>query len=454
MLNSASSVLLKAEDKSEPNVLSELVPKPRTLEQTGIPARILETLLLKHLSQATDLDVQSLSHSLALSGNLVDLLLQKMKAEALVEVRSDGRFERGMRYGLTQKGRQFAQHELQRDGYLGPVPIPLEQYKELVVRQSSKHEAITPDSLKAGLSDLILPEKLVAQLGPALNSGRAIFIYGLPGTGKTYVSRRLVRLFKSNVLIPYAVCIGHQVLQVFDPIIHEMVEPPVSQSLKKEGLNTKSLRLDDGHDNRLVLCKRPEVVVGGELTAEMLEVSMDPTHKINRAPLQMKANNGILLIDDLGRQKISVDAILNRWIVPLEERIDYLSMASGEHFDIPFEQVLVFSSNFHPSRLADDAFLRRIGYKIEFEPISQDDYHYLWRQECSKHGLSLVKDCLTLVVNKLHIENGVPFLPCYPRDLVLMCSNQIDFFQLAPQIDQKLIEGVWNCYFVDQVDPE
>ncbi|MEJ2762558.1 AAA family ATPase [Photobacterium sp. MCCC 1A19761] len=419
--------------------LDEILAKPKTLEQTGVPTRVLESLLIKHLSQATDLDIVTLIDKLGLPGNLIEQLLQKLKAEALTEVRTDGRFHTGMRYGLTQKGMIMAQHELQRDGYLGPVPITIDSYKKLVCEQSSKRETITPERMKQGLSDLILSEEVISQVGPALNSGRAIFIYGLPGTGKTYISRRLVRLFESNVYIPYAVCIGNQVIQVFDPIIHT----PINTRLQR------SLHLNEGHDNRLVLCRRPEVVVGGELTAEMLEVTVDPTFRINRAPLQMKANNGIFLIDDLGRQKVSVDAILNRWIIPLEEGIDYLSLPSGEHFDIPFEQVLVFSSNIHPAKLADDAFLRRIGYKISFGPITQDDYCYLWHSECEKHGLTTAPEGLDFVIGHLHQVNNIPLLPCYPRDLVAMCSNQISFFQHPPQINHQLIEVVWRCYFVD-----
>lgn len=427
--------LLKKRPIEEPDTLTL---KPKTLEQTGLPPRLLETLIIKHLSQVTDEDVLGLSKKLGLSGNIIEQILQKQKSEAYVEVRSDGRFSSSIRYGLTNKGRNLAQHELQRDGYLGPAPISLAHYKAIVLSQTTKDEQVTPDKLCNGLNDLILPNDIIGTVGPALNSGRAIFIYGLPGTGKTYISRRLIRLFKSQVFVPYSICIGNQIIQLFDPIIHKPIQ---SQQ--------DSLLLDDGYDNRLVLCHRPEVVVGGELTADMLEVTVDPTHKINRAPLQMKANNGILLIDDLGRQKVSVDAILNRWIIPLEEKIDYLSLNSGDHFDIPFEQVLVFSSNIHPAKLADDAFLRRIGYKINFGPISADDYTTLWHNECNKHQITTTPDALEYVFNRLHKPNAVPLLPCYPRDLVAMCSNQIQFYQHHPIITPELMQTVWDCYFVN-----
>ncbi|WP_261396782.1 AAA family ATPase [Photobacterium rosenbergii] len=412
--------------------------KPKSLKDTGVSPRLLETLLIKHLSQTTDDDVISLSKKIGLSGNIVEQMLQKQKAEAFVEVRSDGRFSNSVRYGLTLKGRNLAHHELQRDGYLGPAPISLEHYKKIVLKQTTKTERISPEILRNGLEDLILPEDIVGTVGPALNSGRAIFIYGLPGTGKTYISRRLVRLFSAHIYIPYSVCVGNQVIQLFDPIIHN----PVAEQ-------SESLLLDDGYDNRLVLCHRPEVVVGGELTGDMLEVTMDSAHRVNRAPLQMKANNGILLIDDLGRQKVSVDAILNRWIIPLEEGIDYLSLNSGDHFDIPFEQVLVFSSNIHPAKLADDAFLRRIGYKINFGPISVEDYTTLWQRESQKHQLTNSPDSISFVIDTLHKTCEVPLLPCYPRDLVAMCSNQINFYELQPIITSELIKTVWACYFVN-----
>ncbi|MGF1682441.1 AAA family ATPase [Photobacterium minamisatsumaniensis] len=432
-MNVNASSLIKDES------CNQLTVKPKSIEQTGIPLRLLETLTLKHLAQSTDEDVVTLSKKMGLSGNIVEQILQKQKSEALVEVRSDGRFSTNIRYGLTDKGRHFTQYELQRDGYLGPAPISLSHYKKLVLSQSTIDETITPDILRQGLNNLILPEDIVGKVGPALNSGRAIFIYGLPGTGKTFISRRLVRLFKSQVYIPYSVCIGNQIIQLFDPIIHK----PVKQTLQT------SLLLNDGYDNRLVYCERPEVVVGGELTSEMLEVTIDPTDRVNRAPLQMKANNGMLLIDDLGRQKVSVDAILNRWIIPLEEKIDYLSMTSGEHFDIPFEQLLVFSSNIHPAKLADDAFLRRIGYKINFGPITKEDYRTLWNAECQKHSLTTKAETLTFIIEQLHPLNSVPLLPCYPRDLVTMCSNQVDFYQQEPIIDSDLIQTVWECYFVN-----
>ncbi|MGF1703666.1 AAA family ATPase [Photobacterium makurazakiensis] len=432
-MNVNASSLIKDES------CNQLTVKPKTIEQTGIPSRLLETLTLKHLAQSTDEDVVTLSKKIGLSGNIVEQILQKQKSEALVEVRSDGRFSTSIRYGLTDKGRHFTQYELQRDGYLGPAPISLSHYKKLVLSQSTKDETITPDILRQGLINLILPEDILGKVGPALNSGRAIFIYGLPGTGKTFISRRLVHLFESQVYIPYSVCIGNQIIQLFDPIIHK----PVKHSLQA------SLLLNYGHDNRLVHCERPEVVVGGELTSEMLEVTIDPTDRVNRAPLQMKANNGMLLIDDLGRQKVSVDAILNRWIIPLEEKIDYLSMTSGEHFDIPFEQLLVFSSNIHPAKLADDAFLRRIGYKIHFGPITRKDYCELWHSECQKHGLVTDSESIAYLIERLHIPSRTPLLPCYPRDLVTMCSNQINFYNHEPIITPNLIQTVWDCYFVN-----
>ncbi|MBC7002830.1 AAA family ATPase [Photobacterium sp. BZF1] len=427
------------EYKSLTDPTHPLLSKPRSIEDTGIPLRILDALLLKHLTKYADSDALQLSKRMALPGNIIELLLQQLKDNAYVEIRSDSRFSSGLRYGLTDKGRAIATLELQRDGYMGPVPISLDHYNEIVLAQSSLKHIVTPEILRNGLEGLILPDGIVNQVGPALNSGRAIFIYGLPGTGKTFISRRLVKLFDNAVYIPYAICAGAQVIQVYDPVIHKSI--PAS--------NTPSIFLDSGTDERLVQCYRPEVVVGGELTAEMLEITLDSTTRINRASLQLKANNGLLLIDDLGRQKMSVDAILNRWIIPLEERVDYLNTASGEHFEIPFEQILVFSSNIHPAQLADDAFLRRIGYKIQFGSISANDYQDLWHKECNKHQLNTPESTLSYIINQLHAYDKVPLLPCYPRDLVSMCANQIKFTQSSAIINTELIDLVWNCYFVN-----
>jgi len=423
---------------AELDELERLAPRPHSLAETGIPPRVLEMLLIKHLSHVTDLDKSALTERLALSGKLVDELLQKLKAEALVEIRSDGRFDRSLRYGLTHKGMALAQYEWQRDGYLGPAPVSLEQYRHLVLRQTSRLDYVSPDRFVKGMADVLLTESMINRLGPAINSGRAIFIYGHPGTGKTYVSRRLVRLFSTSVLIPHALCIGEQVLAIFDPLVHK----------PRGSKNRQSLRLDEGIDPRWILCERPEVVVGGELTTDMLDVGYDDSHHCNKAPLQLKANNGILIIDDLGRQKVPVDAILNRWIVPLEERIDYLSMSSGEHFEVPFEQVLVFSTNLPPQDLVDEAFLRRIGYKIEFCPISREGYLQLWQAQCAKQGVECSDEVFAYLIDELHVRDGVPLLPCHPRDLVSLCRDQINFMRLPSVLSKDLIASIWASYFV------
>jgi len=419
---------------------ARLAPRPKHLDETGIPQRVLETLLLKHLSTASDLDIATLSDRLALTGNLVELLLQKLKTEALVEIRSNGRFDKQLRYGLTHKGMDYAKREREIDGYLGPAPIPLEQYQHLVKRQTGRLEFISKQKLSRALADLEINEHILNQVGPAVNSGRAIFIYGRAGTGKTYLSRRLVRIFSSKVLIPYAVCVGHQVIQLFDPLIHQSVDLSPSTSL----------RLDEGHDQRLQICKRPEVVVGGELTTDMLEIRYDPARRVNQAPLQMKANNGILLLDDLGRQQCSVDAILNRWIVPLEEKRDFLALSSGAHFEMPFEQILIFSTNLNPEDLADEAFLRRIGYKIEFHPMDEAAYRRLWKKECENYEVECPEGILAYVIMMLHRRYDVPFLPCHPRDLISMSRNQLEFEEQPPVLNERVLEQIWHSYFVNE----
>ncbi|WP_413110998.1 AAA family ATPase [Thaumasiovibrio sp. DFM-14] len=414
--------------------------KPTQLSELDVPERLLEALLLKHLQQSIEANVIQLSDKLAIPGNLIEQIVRKLKTDALLEVKSQFGAT-SLTYTLTQKGRQIAQLELQRDGYLGPAPISLSLYRQLITHQAQLKEELSPDTFSAALSDVILSADTVNLLGPALNSGRAIFIYGLPGTGKTYISKRLIRLYNTPVYIPYAIYVNNQIIQVFDPILHHPVEQQHNRLL-----------LSDGNDTRLILCERPEVVVGGELTSDMLEISVDQIRNINLAPLQMKANNGILIIDDLGRQRVSVDSILNRWIVPLEEKIDYLTLSSGEHFKIPFEQVLVFSSNIHPKKLADDAFLRRIGYKIEFKPVSSNDYKQLWRAGCESHGLSIGPESIDYITHTLHRRFDIPLLPCYPRDLSLMCKNQIDFHRHPPTVTTALIDSAWQSYFVDEIN--
>jgi hypothetical protein len=283
---------------------------------------------------------------------------------------------------------------------------------------------------------------LLDQLGPALNSGRAIFIYGSAGTGKTFIAKRLAAALPGLVLVPHAILVNETVIRVFDPQAHLEIAPLQAPS---------HLLLGQGVDPRYVQCERPVIVSGGELAAEMLELQCDSRTREFTAPLQMKANNGLLLIDDLGRQRIDPRTLFNRWIVPMEEQCDYLTGASGQHFRAPFDLVLVFSTNLDPTELADEAFLRRIGSKISFKPVSRQQYERIWDDVCNARGLNCAPDVLDFVIRELYGRCGTPMLPCHPRDLLGMAVDYESYLG-GGEITAETMRWAWDNYFVESQD--
>ncbi len=415
-----------------------LAPKPKTLEETGLSESLLLELLTKHLYSGGVLTKEQLVMRLALAGGIVQELLNSAKKLAWVENRQttlDGQ----MRFALSSAGELHAKQASARNGYIGPAPIPLEQYTKVCIAQTSRNNTVTLDMLEAGLSNLILPQNLIHKIGPALNSTKPILIYGAPGTGKSYLCRHLNQILGDLVLIPYAISINNEIIQVFDPELHHT---------SNDAPKSPSLMLQSGYDPRWIKCRRPLRITGGELTAEMLEVQFDNHSRTYMAPLQLKANNGILLLDDLGRQKISAKQLFNRWIIPMEERRDFLALQTGEHFEIPFELVLLFSTNLAPKELVDEAFLRRLGYKIHFEALNKELYQKVWFQVCNDFNLECDDTSFEHVVQHYHKVHQKPLMPCYPRDILSIVADQIKFLQMPPKVTPELIETAWKTYFV------
>nr|MDQ2694286.1 AAA family ATPase [Pseudomonadota bacterium] len=374
----------------------------------------------------------------ALAGPILEELLNFLRAEACVEVRGSNGGS-GLRYALTDRGRAAALDALLRGGYVGPAPVPLEDYSRVVQAQSVHHCVITKDILHDAFAGVVVPEALLDQLGPALHSGRAIFVYGPAGTGKTYISRRLALLVGDVVLIPHAIAVGDIVIQFFDPVVHR----PVSADDAGPGL-----LLEQGFDPRFIRCYRPAVVTGGELTLDMLELHYDPATRQYQAPIQLKANNGTFMVDDLGRQKAATADLLNRWIVPMEERRDFLSVGAGRHFPVPFDMVLLFSTNINPLDLADEAFLRRIGYKVRFDYLTADAYAAIWRQVCREQHIECRPEVLPYVLDELHGGQRVPLLPCHPRDLLGLAVDRCRYLGEPPLVGIEAIRWAWRNYFI------
>jgi predicted ATPase with chaperone activity len=418
---------------------SRLAPRPARLADTGLSETFLADLIAKHLFDRGTLSLGELSTILALAGSIIEGVLNFMRAEARVEIRPGQASTGGLAYTLTDRGRAAALDAMMRSGYLGPAPVPLRHYAEIARAQTIHKRSVTQESMRAAFRDVVLDRQLLDRLGPALNSGRAMFLYGEPGTGKTYISQRLSRLFRQPVLIPHSITIDESVVQIFDPLVHKKLQQ------KPNGGN---LKLEKGHDARFVVCERPVVVTGGELTIEMLDVHYEPSTRLYEAPLQLKANNGMFIIDDMGRQKASPEAVFNRWIIPMEEKRDYLSLGSGRHFTAPFDVVLVFSTNINPLDLADEAFLRRIGYKIEFATLSVEQYERIWRDACVHYEVEYESDLLDYLINQLHTKKHVPLLPCHPRDLLGMAVDHAVYEDNSRNVTIDHLRWAWDNYFV------
>ena len=421
--------------------LEALAPRPNKLEETGLDQTFLVDLVSKHLLDGGILTLADLSDRLALAGPVVRSLLEFMRAEARIEVRGVARdgSSANLRYALTDLGRAGAQNAMSRSGYVGPAPVPLADYIETVKAQTVHGVDVRSTDMDRVFADIVLRDELRDKIGPALNSGRAIFIYGHAGTGKTYISQKLVRLFPDLTLVPYAISINETVVEVYDPVLH-----------RKADLNIASpnVMLGDGHDPRYACCERPRIIAGGELTADMLEVRYDANTRRYQAPMQLKANNGIFIIDDMGRQRVAPETVFNRWIVPMEEKVDYLSLGSGRHFSVPFDVILLFSTNLDPTDIADEAFLRRIGYKIKFPTLEPDEYETIWNDFCREADITCADDTLSYTIRDLHEAHDVPLLPCHPRDLLSMAAEMSVYGGGGRHVTKESMQQAWANYFV------
>ena len=417
----------------------QLAPRPATLADTGLSQLFLADLVSKHLLVAGVLDLMVVARRLALPGSIVEEIIGFLRTEGRAELRASRDNSPVLRFGLTERGRALANDALQRDGYVGPAPVTLVDYERVVHAQSVGSASLSRAEVHAAFADTVIDPGLLDRLGPAVHSGRAVFVYGPAGTGKTFIARRLSRLLGPPVLLPHAVIVGDSVVGYFDPNVHRRVELPETGA---------SALLSAGHDARFVLCERPVVACGGELTLDRLELQYEVSTRRYSAPLQMRANTGLLLIDDLGRQRVDPVDLFNRWIVPLEERRDQLSLNTGLHFSVPFDLVLIFSTNLDPKELADEAFLRRIGYKIRFTPASREAYLAIWSQVCRLNDVQCDPRLAAYLVDQLYPRDDKPLLPCHPRDLLGLALDYMRYSGTGT-ITEQALEWAWRNYFVE-----
>ena len=396
---------------------------------------LLEDLALKILCLSGPLSLRELVAQTRLSFGVVNELLRRLRSEGLCEV--TGMTGNIPQIAITSPGRSRALEFLSVNHYAGPAPVSLENYRQQVREQSVRNVDVNPPAVERAFAHLVLDEQILEKLGTALNSGTSIFLYGPSGAGKTTIAAAIAQVLSNDrVWIPYAVEVEGQIISVYDPDVHAKVEDPAAQS----------------GDARWVLCHRPTVLVGGELSIEMLELQFNPTTKFYTAPVQMKANNGVLIIDDFGRQRLRPEELLNRWVVPLDRRIDFLSLAGGKKVEIPFEPCVVFATNLDPSTLADEAFLRRIQTKIKVGAVSEQQFHAIFRAVCSTCNLQCETDVVDELIRVIRRELKEPLRACHPRDLVNQICWKARYKQTEPCLDRDALLAAVDSYFVRETD--
>jgi hypothetical protein len=424
-------------------VLSEAPRLPRSIEETGVPFADLFRLMMKTI-YAENLEApSSVSESLRLPYALIGQMLKEAADRKLVEpLTSAGGAGAETRFALTGAGRSYAMDSLEQSQYTGAAPVSLESFARRVLHQKITNERIDRDIIDAHFADLVITEEFVQQIGPAINSGRTVLLYGPPGNGKTSVAERVAKMFSDVIYVPYAVAIEGQVMKVFDGSLHKAVESETTEQ-------PRTLRRDP-IDRRWVPCERPIVVTGGELTLEMLDLQYNHAAKFYEAPMHVKALNGTFIIDDFGRQLVSPEDLLNRWIVPLQSRVDYLKLHTGKSFQFPFDELVIFSTNLSPADLMDPAFLRRIPYKLPTEAPERDQFAAIFRAVADGRELEVTDEMVDLVVDFLREKNDFP-LACYqPKFIVDQITDACKYDGLPPRFTPALVlQALGNLYTKD-----
>ena len=420
--------------------LPPLPRAPQTPEESGLPLNFLVELTAKLMYQRGLNKLTELSAHLCLPGTVVEAVCAFMRAEALLEITRRGQHDADVQFDLTQNGRARAGDWLARNSYTGSAPVTLEAYRERVQAQSVTHHPLTARKVREAFADLIVPERLLDLLGTGVNSGRPMLIYGPAGSGKTYLAERLQRLLPGTIAVPHAIYVQGEVIRVFDSHCH--------QRLGDAALPAAGLDIRARPDTRWVLCERPVVLSGGELTLEMLDLSFDARAGYYQAPPHFKANNGLFIVDDLGRQVVTPRELMNRWIVPMERRHDHLMLRNGSKFTIPFDMVLVFSSNLQPSQLEDPAFLRRLGHKIYVGELSESDYQVIFQRACAAKSVQWQPETFQGRLQALHARDGRERLACHARDLVQLIASRAAYLGIPAELSPELLEWAWNLYFV------
>ncbi|HTJ55341.1 MAG TPA: AAA family ATPase [Nitrosospira sp.] len=418
---------------------------PLKVADTGLSEAFLVDLLLKAAYlEAGTFSLQQISTTLSLPFSVIDELAQLVEIDQLVSVRSATGYSRATcAFELTRRGRERAEAALDTSRYVGAAPVPLKEYARALARQSVRQIEVDSEWIRHSLRHMVIGERMLHQLGPAFGSGRSIFFYGPPGTGKTSVAETLARALPGYVYIPQSIEVSGQVIRLFDPAIHFSAEDEVGEGPQLD------LRMNLKHDPRWKRCRRPVVMVGGELTMDMLNLRYDTDARFYEAPIHMKAGNGVFILDDFGRQQVEPRQLLNRWIIPLERGTDFPALHTGLKFEIPFDQITVFCTNLKPGDLVDEAFLRRIRHKIQVQNQNEDEFKEILRRVCNMRGITYDAVVAEYLLETYYRKAGRPLTGSHPRDLMEHIMDRARFMKQTPRFTTESVDLAAASYFVE-----
>jgi hypothetical protein len=433
---------LPTDEESRPQLQNMFLPaEPHTIEETGLNRTFLTEQLIRVLYNKGRATGAELADDLALNYGIVEKLLVDLRRVEQVDINGQrGYGDINYEYILTPRGAQAAVDALGKTQYAGPVPVPLESWIDSVKQQTVKHVVVTRRNIREAFADLIIDDSILNWVGPAVNSGASVMLFGYPGNGKTSIAERITHLMGGAIFVPHTVYADGAIIKLYDPIVHEPPRP------------IDAMPDDTVYDRRWIQISRPVVIVGGELTLEALGLIYNETSKIYEAPFQMKANGGIFLIDDFGRQQVRVFDLLNRWIVPLEKRFDYLTTVTGKKLQIPFDQLIMFSTNLHPTDLGDDALLRRIKFKFEIIDPTERQWRDIWKLMCRIRKVQYDDRGLDYLVAKWYVPESRPFRMCQPRDIIDQMISIAKYNMEAVTINPDLLDAACATYFTSAAD--
>lgn len=432
--------------RSQPQdyVEPRIPPVPETLEDTGLPSSIIEALIFKLLYFRGEILGRDLASAMGLKFSVIESQVENLKRQYMLQVKKSlGLGNSSAMFALTEAGRNAAREHLDSNQYSGPAPVPLYQYTYFVHKQRRQDGWLTQKALKEAYSRMVVTDRLLSQIGPAVSSGNSFLIYGQPGNGKTFLAEALQHIDDTHIYVPHAIECQGNIIQVYDPIYHNAVT---------DDSNLSVISFEPKFDGRWVKCRRPFIVTGGELVLDMLNLTFNESSKIYDAPYQLKANNGIYLIDDFGRQLCSPAEVLNRWIVPMERRVDYLSFRSGGKMTVPFDAFLIFSTNLKPDQLGDEAFLRRIQYKMLMRSPEASEFLQIFTSFCAAKDLRYEPGLPESFLEKRYKLTGKKLRRCHPRDVISHAIDLIHFEKIPFRLTEEVLDRAFESCFTEDVE--